>query len=303
VVLEYVVSAPRKSLARVTEDLDAVTGRGSGRPGIMRGVVDCLAGGLGAGVIAHRPELTTNGWASEQMIISRGETMQRVADATKAFLPRAPLRYALFDALSVQADQQNRLVTDAELRASYTKQLPPVIREVYMPAGVFELHHIRVALSDGPFLLSWLGVWRGRPAFVVNFSGQLVFANEAGRVVLDRDRSIVDEATDAARGAHSARIHSVTPIGTSGAPRHYIVLATDDGAAIEARLRRVIREHQLTVTEARIFARLIRGDANKDIATKERSALRTVEVHVTAVMKKCRVASRARLIAWFWTGQ
>ena len=339
----------RRALTRLGDDLEAMLGRGDGGAGILGSVVGCLAVGLEAGVIAHRPELTTEGWASEQMVVSRDPRMDRVAALTRTFLPTAPLRYAHFDALTVQPDQQNRVLGDAEIRAACRREQPVVIREVYQPAGVANLSHMRVVLSDGPFLLSWLGLWReeaftpaeervlaratpalvarlsierllwagspgsfdalghalelvGRPAFVVNPAGQLVFANETGRALLDRDLSIVEDATAAAlRGSRSPRIHSVTPIGAAGAQRHVIVLVTEDPRAADGRLHHMIREHKLSATEARVLAQLVRGDANKDIATKLGSASRTIEVHVTSILKKCRVETRGRLIARFWS--
>ena len=55
--------------------------------------------------------------------------------------------------------------------------------------------------------------------------------------------------------------------------------------------------------ELRVLTHVVRGDANKDIAAKLGLALRTVEVHVTALLRKCHVDSRARLVFKFWTSE
>ena len=48
-----------------------------------------------------------------------------------------------------------------------------------------------------------------------------------------------------------------------------------------------------------VLAQLARGASNKDIATKLGCATRTVEVHATAVMRRCHVESRSRLVSVF----
>jgi DNA-binding NarL/FixJ family response regulator len=43
------------------------------------------------------------------------------------------------------------------------------------------------------------------------------------------------------------------------------------------------------------------GDANKDIAVKVGCSPRTVELHVSAVLRKARVDTRAQVAAKFWS--
>jgi DNA-binding NarL/FixJ family response regulator len=57
----------------------------------------------------------------------------------------------------------------------------------------------------------------------------------------------------------------------------------------------------LTQREVEILRFVALGDANRDIAARLSLALATVEVHVSAILRKARVESRARLIAKFWT--
>ena len=58
----------------------------------------------------------------------------------------------------------------------------------------------------------------------------------------------------------------------------------------------------LTSREAEVLALAVIGDANKEIAAKLALSPRTVEVHVAAVVRKCGMQSRLRLIAWYWSG-
>ncbi|MDB4946050.1 MAG: LuxR family transcriptional regulator [Labilithrix sp.] len=332
----------------LSELLELRGGRAHG-PATLRRVVDGLADVLGATTLAYRPELTAQGWATEQMVHSGDARAAHLAQLATSYFPQAPLRYGHYDALLVEADQRNRLVGDREFRAMLASGESPVVRSVYRPSGVLPLGHARVVISDGPFMLCWLGLWReepfsaeeeasvasivpalgdhlaaerllwggtpgsfdavsqtlelvARPAFVMNAAGQLAFVNAAARALIDRDRAVLDDVTDAAvRGIASPRVHSITRVASAGAQSHFIVLTTEEEESVDARLAAVVRDHRLTATQARVLALLVRGDANKDIATKLRCAPRTVELHVTAVLKKCGADSRTRLIAWFWT--
>ena len=70
-----------------------------------------------------------------------------------------------------------------------------------------------------------------------------------------------------------------------------------------ARLRFMEREWRLTPRQSQVLAHLVQGAPNKDIATKLGCAMRTVEVHVAAILRKARAESRAQLVALFWGRQ
>lgn len=139
------------------------------------------------------------------------------------------------------------------------------------------------------------------PAFVVDGLGRIALLNGAGHAMLEREPALGHEIVAAAGGSPSPRIASVTPLASEGVPRHHIVLVSDDAPRTEARLSATLRDVGLSEAEGRVFRCLVAGDPNKDIATKLACSVRTVEVHVTTILAKCRVDSRARLIAWFWT--
>jgi DNA-binding NarL/FixJ family response regulator len=57
----------------------------------------------------------------------------------------------------------------------------------------------------------------------------------------------------------------------------------------------------LTPRQLAVLEHLIHGDASKTIADKLGCRVNTVEVHVSAILKKAQVSSRAALVARFWT--
>jgi DNA-binding CsgD family transcriptional regulator len=142
----------------------------------------------------------------------------------------------------------------------------------------------------------------GMPAFLVDSRGKLVLANEPGIARLEQSPSIGVEVVKAVTAStYGPHVRAVTPIGGPGVARHHVVVLTDAPEGLAGRLRFVELDVGLTTAEARVLGRVVEGDPNKDIATRLGCSTRTVEVHVTAILAKCKVDSRARLIAWFWT--
>jgi DNA-binding CsgD family transcriptional regulator len=54
---------------------------------------------------------------------------------------------------------------------------------------------------------------------------------------------------------------------------------------------------QLSRAEQRVLVRVLRGEANKEIAHELGCALRTVELHVSSILRKTGAESRLRLLA------
>lgn len=139
------------------------------------------------------------------------------------------------------------------------------------------------------------------PAFLMNGRGSLVMANPLGRSLIEEDRSLLADCAEAVTAHRSSpRIRSVMPVATRGDGAHYVVVVARGAASFASRLERFRTDCSLTGAEARVLARIVHGDANKDIAVTLGCAARTVEVHATAVMRKVGVDSRARLVAAFW---
>jgi DNA-binding NarL/FixJ family response regulator len=62
-----------------------------------------------------------------------------------------------------------------------------------------------------------------------------------------------------------------------------------------------VHRWKLTGQEAKVFANLVTGDSNRQIAAKIGCAERTVELHVTHILQRLDVESRNAAIAKFWT--
>lgn len=65
--------------------------------------------------------------------------------------------------------------------------------------------------------------------------------------------------------------------------------------SFEIRLHDTIR---FTDTEQRVLARLLDGDCNKDIALALGCSVRTVEFHVSNMLRKAGVPTRSKLVVW-----
>lgn len=145
-----------------------------------------------------------------------------------------------------------------------------------------------------------------RPSVVVRRDGSLVIANVQAEELLSAQRERVLTLLGAMRelgsplnmatwssGTLTAHYRSVT-----GCP--YAIVTITESTSVAARpdpVSRVAREWALTPRQTGILRLLLEGNANKDIANELAISNRTVEIHVTAILAKARVDSRARLIA------
>ena len=322
-------------------------GRASGA--VMPRVVAALEEDLGAEVASFRSEYGSRGYALEQGVASSHPRMSAYLARAEAVAGDAPLQYGHFDPLRVAPAEQNRVLDQHRARQNMETSLSWGMKMVYEPLGLLKPSHMRVLLTEGPFLLSWLGMWRSdpftpdeeralgamlqpiarrlaterllwagsprpfdlfmgtldafeQPVLVLDDRGRLVITNVLGRELLEKDRSLFAECSARVKeGRPSPRIRSVTPVGAQGLGVHHVIVVSEPRHLFEMRLARMRSDHGLTAAETRVLAQLVEGTANKDIATKLGCATRTVEVHATAVMRKCHVESRARLVSAFWS--
>lgn len=79
-----------------------------------------------------------------------------------------------------------------------------------------------------------------------------------------------------------------------------IVPPSNDARARD-RIAEAAARWKLTPREADVLELVVEGDANKEVAAKLATSIRTVEVHIGSILKKVGVESRSRLIARFWT--
>lgn len=135
-------------------------------------------------------------------------------------------------------------------------------------------------------------------AFIVDEDGRVHASNAAAR----RSRSAKREARAAARrladGGELAA-HDVTPIEVAGHARHWLIRAQPKEPAHVA-LERAVRQWRLSQRQAQVMECLLRGDANKTIAARLGCAVATVEVHITALLRKAGADSRVDVVAKVW---
>ena len=143
------------------------------------------------------------------------------------------------------------------------------------------------------------------PAFVVLAGLRIAHANAAGRILFegDHDALIDDLRASIAKDTPRARF-TVTRLCSSGEPRAWLAVERCvDTAAARAKARSVLaaQRYSLTARQREVLELLVQGMANKSIAAALGCAVSTVEIHVTAILDRAGVSSRAALVAKFWT--
>jgi DNA-binding NarL/FixJ family response regulator len=142
----------------------------------------------------------------------------------------------------------------------------------------------------------------GGAAFVVNASGAISQANEAGRLLVAGDRRGTLEALRAAiqmRGASGS--YEATRVSSPGAPDEYLVIAKRPSRVrAEPRAAVAAARWSLTIRQSQVLALVAQGLQNRTIAAKLGIAEGTVEVHLTAIFDKVGVKNRSALVARVW---
>ena len=122
--------------------------------------------------------------------------------------------------------------------------------------------------------------------------------NAAGRSRLHRDRQRVEPALrDCSTGRVDTSRWRVTRFRGVDGPRGYLVVELASPAAVPHVVREASARYGLTPAQTRVLAMVARGFSNATIAAELGIAERTVEAHVTAILEKAQVPSRAALIA------
>ena len=136
------------------------------------------------------------------------------------------------------------------------------------------------------------------PCFLFHVSGRLLDANASGRLLQKREPELVRQI--------DSRIHErdprfqVYPIRVRGIATSYLVTLRAPGRSAAPDAPQRARQWGLTKRQATVLGCVVDGLANKEIASRLNIAPGTVELHVTAILAKVRVESRAALIAAYW---
>ncbi len=137
------------------------------------------------------------------------------------------------------------------------------------------------------------------PTVVVHRSGRPVLANARGRDWLASSTtelaSLVEAAISSGPGQQPAGFR-VSPIQGRHGAELFLVVGRSSGTRSEQRMLQAASRWRLTRAETRVFKRLGRGITNRAIARELDCSIRTVELHVSSILKKAQVKSRAELI-------
>lgn len=140
-------------------------------------------------------------------------------------------------------------------------------------------------------------------AWLVGPNREIRYANAAGRARLDADRTCTYGALLAATTAPTASSQfKVATVRTASSATHVVVESADPGAGANDILA-AVKRLGLTPAQGRVFEQVVGGSSNATIAAELRVAERTVEAHVTAILMKAQVSSRAALIVQLFKGQ
>ena len=154
-------------------------------------------------------------------------------------------------------------------------------------------------------------------AFMLDARGRIAHANSAGAALLDLDRAGIrgalgDSLRGSLRDSYASPV-SPTPSGSRASVAFEVIKIGGAGltgflAIMRAspadplpRLARAASKWALTRRQVEVLAQLVIGHANKTIAATLECAEATVEIHVTALLRRSETRSRAELVARFWT--
>jgi DNA-binding CsgD family transcriptional regulator len=176
---------------------------------------------------------------------------------------------------------------------SILRALVPAIRRRLLFERLLELGETALASTDA-LLENVAGA-----AFLLTPSGAIAHANAAGLQRLSHDSSLWKTLRELIRKPPLG--WRVSPIVAKGQAQLFLAIQRNPPAS-DAMVAQAAKTWNLTRRQAAVLALLVQGQANKTIASTLDCAERTVEFHLTAILVKAAVDSRAALIARFFTG-
>lgn len=133
----------------------------------------------------------------------------------------------------------------------------------------------------------------GTPAYLLDGAGRLVHANTMG---LSARLSLKKLETQRVISTDGDLL--VVPI--VNALDHRLLVKRGCGRNFGSCLAHAVGQWSLTPKQHQVLELLLRGLSNKEIARELHCVKGTVELHVTALLRKAQVDSRGRLFARFW---
>lgn len=135
-------------------------------------------------------------------------------------------------------------------------------------------------------------------AFVVSATGHVLYANAAARCALDDEGAA---SRDCLVRAVSRRSEDprwvVTPVSVRGSAPLFVLTSRARCVNRAVALDDAATAWQLTRRQRDVLEKLAEGNANRTIGAMLGISVRTVEIHVTALLEKAQVENRAELVA------
>jgi DNA-binding CsgD family transcriptional regulator len=138
------------------------------------------------------------------------------------------------------------------------------------------------------------------PAFLIR-NVNVVHANALGRARLGTQLDATRKALDEAWASHPPAGVEVTRVRSAGTPDHALVILRATAADVGSRATALAERWGLTPRQREVLAWVARGSSNRDIGQRLGCAESTVELHVTAILRKAGCGSRTQLMAGFWS--
>ncbi len=171
--------------------------------------------------------------------------------------------------------------------------LPSLERSLSLQRRLLDAHVVAAGLEAALETL-------GPPSVIASATGEISHASTSARALLahrpgDTHSRIREAILRRPDDAFVARIDA------PGAPECYLVVLRDADRTLAGRLREARARWRLTPRECDVLRPVVTGEAGKEIALKLGMHDRSVERHMTNILRKARCDSRSRLIARFWT--
>ncbi len=136
-------------------------------------------------------------------------------------------------------------------------------------------------------------------AYIIGASGDVKHANSMGAQLLDQQRETSQWLANDVKTSTDNKF-ALTKLVVHGAPDYFLAVLDRPSRDPGPYLKAAVERWQLTTKQSEVLGWLVRGAANKTIAVARACAEGTIELHVTAMMAKAQVETRAQLVAKFW---
>jgi DNA-binding CsgD family transcriptional regulator len=142
-------------------------------------------------------------------------------------------------------------------------------------------------------------------AFLCTRDGRVAYASAAALARLDNEPGLKSRLLEILHrgGPGASRVSLRVP----GLPEHVLIAfgagpdVREGERGFASRIERARRTWRLTPRQAQVLGRVVHGDSNKQIAERFRCTENTIEVHVSALLRKARAQGRVGLASRFWT--